>query len=296
MNILQNHSYNEVGDSMKKILQVIGLVSLICVSFIVTEKAVRVVKEGDQIMIEIKKREEVTKIEPTDAVVSGMTVIPGLSGSIIDVEKSYEKMKRYGNFLESLLEYKKITPSVSLSKNYDKYVISGNPKKNMVTLIFLVENDADVEPFIERLEKTNTKATFFLDGNWFEKNNAKVLELIEKGYEVGNLSYNRDYQDSSFVWMDTIIKKIGKQKQSYCYSEKENKDDLLICAMNKNHTIMPSIVIGNYPLKEIKEKLTAGSLIALPMSAKTLEELSSILHYIESKGYTITSLGEHIEE
>ena len=96
--------------------------------------------------------------------------------------------------------------------------------------------------------------------------------------------------------MDTIIKKIGHQKQSYCYSEKENKDDLLICTMNKDHTIMPSIVIGTYPLKEVKEKVTAGSLVALPMNAKTLEELSSIIHYIESKGYTIVSLQEHLEE
>ena len=76
------------------------------------------------------------------------TIIPGLSGRTIDVEKSYEKMKRYGNFLESLLEYKKVNPNISLTKNYDKYVISGNPKKNMVTLLFLVEKDADVESFI----------------------------------------------------------------------------------------------------------------------------------------------------
>lgn len=281
---------------MKKIFQAIGMISLICVSFIVTEKTVGVVKENDQIMIEIKKKNDEYKVEATDAVITGNTIIPGVSGREVDVDKSYEKMKRYGGFLESLLEYREVTPNISLKKNYNKYVIKGNPTKNMVTLILLVENDNDVDAFVKKLEKTNTKVTFFFDGNWFENNNSKVLEIMEKGYEVGNLSYNRDYQDSSYIWMDTIIKKVGKQKTSYCYSEKENLEDLSICAINKNYTIMPDIVVSSYPLKEVKEKLQAGSIISLPMNNKTLEELSAMIHYIETKGYTITTLQEHLSE
>lgn len=272
------------------------MISLICISFIFTEKTVDVVKESDQIMIEIKKRNDELKVEPIDATIKENTIIPGLSGKEVDIDKSYEKMKRYGDFLESLIEYKNISPSISIKKNYDKYIIGGNPKKNMVSLIFLLKGEVDLDSFIKKLEKTNTKATFFIDGNWFENNNSKVLELIEKGYEVGNLSYNGNYQDSSFVWMDTIIKKIGKQKQSYCYSEKENEDDLLICAMNKDYTVMPSIKLSSYPAKEIKEKVTSGSIISLPMTKEVLEQLSTIIHYIESKGYQIEPLETHLSE
>ena len=272
------------------------MISLICVSFIFTEKTVGVVKENDQIMIEIKKRNDELKVDPVNAIIKENTIIPGLSGKEVDVDKSYEKMKRYGDYLESLIEYKTVSPSISINKNYDKYIIGGNAKKNMVSIVFLLQGEVDVDAFIKKLEKTNTKATFFIDGNWFENHNAKVLEIMEKGYEVGNLSYNGNYQDSSFVWMDTIIKKIGKQKQSYCYSEKENKDDLIICAMNKDHTIMPSIKTSSYPAKEVKEQVTSGSIISLPMNNEVLEQLSTIIHYIESKGYQIETLENHLSE
>lgn len=281
---------------LKKIFQAIGMISLICVSFMFTEKTVTMVKEADQIMIEIKKRNDELKVEPIDAIIKENTIIPGLSGKEVDIEKSYEKMKRYGDYLESLIEYKTVSPFLSIHKNYDKYIISGNPKKNMVSLVFLLKDEVDVDAFIKKLEKTNTKATFFIDGNWFENHNSKVLELIEKGYEVGNLSYNGNYQDSSFVWMDTIIKKIGKQKQSYCYSEIENEDDILICAMNKDHTIMPSIKVSSYPAKEVKEQVTSGSIISLPMNKEVLEQLSTIIHYVESKGYQIETLENHLSE
>ncbi len=276
--------------------QVIGMISLICISFFLTEKTVDVVKDTDQIMIEIKKKSDELMEMPEDATVKDHTIIPGISGKTVDIKKSYEKMKRYGSYLDSLLEYKKVEPNVSLSNHYDKYVISGNPKKNMVSLLFIVKEDTDIAPFLKKLEKTNTKVTFFLDGNWFEQNNAKVLELMNQGYEIGNFSIQNNYQDSSFVWMDTIIKKLGKQKQSYCYMEEEKEDDLMICMMNKDHTIMPSIKVQNYPLKEVKEQLKAGSIISFPMNSKTLDELSSIISYIESKGYTIELLKTHLEE
>lgn len=281
---------------MKKFFQVVGMISLICVSFFVTEKTANVVKDADTIMIEIKKKNDSVAYDAIDATIDGNTIIPGISGKEVDIDKSYDKMKRYGSYLESLLEYQLVAPQVSLSKNYDKYIISGNPTKNMVTFIFLVEESDDVEEVIKQLEKTNTPANFFLDGNWFEKNNSKVLELIEDGYEVGNLSYGRNYQDSSFVWMDTIIKKVGKQKNSYCYSEEENLQDLEVCALNRDYTIMPSIVIQNYPSKEVKEQLEPGSIIAFPINDTVIQELSTIIRYVESKGYKIVNLKEHLTE
>lgn len=281
---------------MKKFFQVIGMISLICVSFFFTEKTANVVKEADTIMIEIKKKNDLVTKKPVDAIVQDHTIIPGIAGTEVDINKSYDKMKRYGSYLESLLEYKSVAPEVTLTKNYDKYVIGGNPSKNMVTLIFLVDEESNVDEVIKQLEKTSTPANFFLDGNWFEKNNSKVLDLMEQGYEVGNLSYGKNYQDSSFVWMDTIIKKVGKQKNSYCYSENENLKDLEICALHKDHTIMPSIVVKSYPSKEVKEQLEPGGIIALPINDTVLNELSTIIRYIESKGYKIVNLKEHLTE
>ena len=64
-----------------------------------------------------------TKINSIDAVVSNNTIIPGISGKEVDVDKSYSKMRRYGKYNEKLLEYSYIKPTVSLTDNIDKYII-----------------------------------------------------------------------------------------------------------------------------------------------------------------------------
>ena len=78
---------------MKKFFQVIGIISLLCFSFIYTEKTVTVVKEFDDIMIQIKNQYDLNKSASVDAIVVGDTIIPGISGSEIDIDKSYSKMK-----------------------------------------------------------------------------------------------------------------------------------------------------------------------------------------------------------
>lgn len=281
---------------MKKFFECIGILSLACISFFFTEKTVDVVKESDSILVEIKNVSEKHYRESVDAIISDNTIIPGIYGTAVDVDKSYENMKRVGIYQESLLVYKRISPKISLEKNYDKYIVSGNPKKNMVTLIFLVENNSNTSKIEKILEQKDTKASFFVDGIWFENNNDKVFELVKKDYTLGNLSYNRDYTNSSFIWMDTIIRKVGNQRVSFCYNETEDNEALKICSRNKNYTVRPNIIVNQYPLSQIKEKLSAGSIISLPINSAVEKELPLIIEYIKAKGYSIENLYNHLEE
>ena len=48
-----------------------------------------------------------------------------------------------------------VKPKISIEKNYNKYIIAGNPKKNMVSLLFLVEdnnNTLKIEKILEQDE------------------------------------------------------------------------------------------------------------------------------------------------
>jgi len=281
---------------MKKFFECIGILSLACISFFFTEKTVDVVKESDSILVEIKNADKKHYEESVDAIISDNIIIPGIYGTAIDVDKSYENMKRVGIYQESLLVYKRISPKISLEKKYDKYIVSGNPKKNMVTLLFLVENNSNTSKIEKILEQKDVKASFFIDGIWFENNNDKVFELVKKDYTIGNLSYNRDYTNSSFIWMDTIIRKVGNQRVSFCYNEAEDNEALKICARNKNYTVRPNIIVNQYPLSEIKEKLSAGSIISLPINSAVEKELPLIIEYIKAKGYSIENLYNHLEE
>lgn len=277
-------------------MSAIGMIVLVCFSFFFTEKTVTVVKEQDDIMVQIKEMSKGYTADTVDAVIDGNTIIPGLASKMVDEEKSYLKMKRYGSYNSKLLVYKEVRPDISLYKNYDKYIISGNEKKNMVSLIFIVNEKDDISSILKILDKKGVKGTFFLDGNWFEKNNDMVQDLIMNGHTVGNYSYQMDYHNSSFVWMDTIIKNVGRQTVGYCYNEKEDDEALMICARNKDYTVRPTIIIKEQAMIEMKQQLKAGSLIAMPVSSQIIRELSLMIDFIEGKGYQVVSLEEHLKE
>lgn len=281
---------------MKKLFQALGMMSLICLSFIYTEKTVNVVKEVDDIMIEIKRENTKYKQEPVDAVIKDNTITPGLNGKTINENKSYANMKRVGSYNPNLLEYQIILPDASIQGTYDKYVIGGNPKKNIVSLMFIVKSSDNIDNILSILKNKAVKGNFFIDSNWLEENNNKVNEIIKIGHNVGNLGNNMDYGHSDFVWIDTIIKKVGKQKIGYCYNEKSNEEALKICSMHKNYTIRPSIIIVSYPSIEIKESIKSGSIIALPINGVVEQELSTIINFIQSKGYKIDTLNNLLSE
>lgn len=281
---------------MKKFFQAVGIISLLCLSFIYTEKTVTVVKEFDDIMIQIKEKNNTYKKEAVDATIVGNTIIPGISGSEIDIDKSYSKMKRYGKYNDKLLEYKSILPNISLTQNMNKYVIKGNKEKNMVSLLFIVEPNDSLDKIVKVLSNKNVKATFFLDGSWVEKNNDVLIELVNEGHEIGNLGYNYSYMSSSFSWLDSKIKKVSGQSIGYCYHESDNEDALILCGMNNNYSIRPSIVISNNPTSMIKSNLTSGALIAIKISDTVASELPVILDFINSKGFSIATLEKHLQE
>lgn len=284
-------AYNFLGGKMKKILSFIGMISLITSSFIICEKTAIVVKETDNLMIEIKEKKKNYEKDPINAQINNNEIIPGLNGRKVNVEKSYDNMKKIGSFNENYIIYDDVKPEISYKKNYDKYIVKGNDKKNMISLIFIVKENNNIDNILNILENNNIKTTFFIDETGFKNNNELVLSLINKGHTIGCLS--NDYNNSKYI--NNILKKLGKQHQNYCYKT-ENIDDLKTCSLQKNYTIKPNIVIKNNPLTEIKKNISSGSLIELEINDKTNNELDLIIKYIKSKGYKLENLQNHINE
>lgn len=280
---------------MKKFFSYLGISCLLLVSFFYTEKTVNVVKEYDTVMIAIKEYSVNNKKEAVNAYIDGNTIIPGINGYEVDIDKSYHNMKRYGKFDTSLLEYTSMTPEINMDNNKDKYIVSGNPDKRMVSLIFIVGENSDIESILSILNEQKVKGNFFINDKWLEINNEKLPEIINNGHVIGNLSSNFNYLDSSFLWMDTVIKKVGKQKNGYCYFIEENASELNMCLLYDNYSIKPTI-INSYPYKEVKEKLVSGSILSFPINNSTIQELPIIISYIKSKGLLIHNLNEIIKE
>jgi len=154
---------------MRKIFEIIGTISLIFFSFFYTNRISTVIKNNDDLMIEINNLKDQYIYPVREAIINENTLMPGLSGREIDVNKSYKRMKKLGSFNDSLLVYKDIRPTNRLK--YDKYIIGGNPNKKEVSLIFLVNGNNNINNILSILNYNDLKANFFVDGFWFENNN-----------------------------------------------------------------------------------------------------------------------------
>ena len=203
---------------MKKFFQMVGILTLMVGSFIYTEKVGTTAKLTDTLLTEIKSKKDGYKENAIEPIINEDTIIPGINGKEVDVNKSYEAMSKIGYFNDKLLVYKPLKVENTLDKNKDKYVINGNNTKMDVTLLFKVGNNNDITNIIKLLEVKKVKATFFIESKYLEKHHNQIIKLVQNGHTIGNLSNNEDYEDSDFIWMKTIITNIGPQIYNYCYT------------------------------------------------------------------------------
>jgi len=284
---------------MKKFFESIGIIALVFCSFWYTEKTTTVMKENDEMMIQIKMSKSEEKIEVVEASIINDTMIPGIHGKEIDTEKSYIKMKEIGYFDPSFFVYKDVKPQIVMEHHFDKYIISGNPQKNYISLLFLIERNTreeQVETLLSILEKKNKKVDFFVDGYFLEEHNDLMYKIIKNGHKLRNLSYDYDYTNASFLWLDAVLKKLNHDKTNFCYVLKENKQALEVCSMYKNHVIIPSYVIEKEGYLTLKKNIDSGNLISIKINSNVLKELPIMMDYIKSKGYQSKLLEEHLSE
>lgn len=277
---------------MKKVFEIIGLLSLACFSFFVTDKTISVFENVDNIMIQIKENSYKYNRTSIDAIIKDDFIIPGINGRVVDIKKSYKNMKKYGYYNENMYVYNSIKPNISLSDNANKYIISGNTKLRNVSLLFIVNDEID--SIISVLNKNNIKANFFISTNWFEENGDLVLSLINDGHIIGTIGNNYVYSDSSFGWMDTIIKGVSIQKKGYCYYI-DDKDNINNC-FNYNDYVLKPILIKNNFLFEVKKYLSNGVMLSFNINNSLIKELDSIIKYINSKGYNIVTVDTLLDE
>lgn len=280
---------------LKKTLEMIGLAILICFSFFLTEKTNSIMKNNDDLMTTVKEKSLTLNVDSKDAIVNGDTIIPGICGKEIDLNKSYNAMKKVGFYNPSLLVYNELVPSISVNKQYDKYIVGGNPDKKEITFIFKIQDKDNVEDVINILEHYNLSTNLFIEGSWLEENINK-LEVISSNNIIGSLGYNGSYKKSDNYWLESTIKKKSHQSNYYCYTEKKDDDTLKECSKNNNYTIIPKTVISTNLLLNIKKSLENGIIIAIDINNNTVLELPNAIEYVKSKGLKIVNLDVLLKE
>ena len=189
---------------IKKITSVLFLVIAAGFSFFYTEKAIKIARNNDPIMLKINSAKDDFTVNLVEPIIDKDEYVSGINGCEIDKDESYSKMKQNGQFDENLLVMKEIK-NKNTPKN--KYIINGNKKERKVSINFLVLKKID-ENMLSFIKDKKIKINFFVDGNFLEENLDYIKSISSYG-NIYNYGRNGDYIDKYIIYDNNLIETIS---------------------------------------------------------------------------------------
>lgn len=256
---------------MKKFFQILGVCSILVFSFYYTDKIALLVEQKNPVLQEIKNKKESLKVKSVNATIVDDSIIPGISGSVVNVEKSFQKMKSLNAYNEYYLVYDEVKPVISLNDNKDKIIVSGNKSKNQVSLI--IANNPDLINYF-----SGYKVNLLVNkDNYFK---TSKYELI-----------NNETNKKLFNQVNTLLDKDNLNK-NLCILNDYNKK---LCLENDNYLVKPSLKLTHSSIIKVKNSLENGSIILIDKSAKK-EDIAILLKQIEFQDLEIVYLSQLLKE
>ncbi|MBQ8132345.1 MAG: hypothetical protein IJ193_07635, partial [Bacilli bacterium] len=168
-------------------------VLLFLFSFYYTNKSVELIRNIDPIMKTIKENKSRFEIQPVDAKIIQNTIIPGIKGKLVDEAKTYQLMKKYGSYNETLMTLKEVDPKVSIKNHYDKYIVTGNPNQKRVSFLYRIETIEDYKRVMNYLKLEHLKGTVFLSDTLLESVSLNPNQHCELLYDSSHKKESMDY-------------------------------------------------------------------------------------------------------
>lgn len=277
----------------KNTIKLFSLFLLLLLSFIYTDKVFNEARGNDPLMKEVISYKKAHDVKPVEPKIKDDEMILGMSGLIINEEKSYKNMKKDDTFNKQRLVYDKKKPNTSITKTYDYYITNGI-SKNMVSIIFKVNNSTNVSELLSLLAKTNVTVNFFIDGSYLEKNVETAFSMVNLNSEIYNLGYDNKYSKSMISVTNNLIESITLKDSLFCLNEVKNDNYKDICASKKMLTLSPKLV--NPSITDLKKNLSKGVMIVYDLDEFDTSKFNFIISIIESRGYKIKGLSKLINE
>lgn len=240
--------------------------------------------------------------------------IPGYDGIKVDVQASYQKMKRSGGFDKNELVFREVQPKVNLKNLPPSPIYKGNPKKPMVSLMINVAWGNEYIPKILKvLEEEHVHATFFLDGSWVKKNPNLAKMIAEEGNEIGNHAYSHPNLKTMSVQgvrneiakTNTVIRStLGETPDLFAPpSGSFNPQVVKVAHQLGMKTILWTVdtIDWKHPrttdmVQRVLQHVHAGALILMHPTKPTAEGLRSMIQGIRERGYQIGTVSTLISE
>ena len=201
--------------------------------------------------------------------------------------------------------------TASTRKQLPIYSVNTN-EPNVALTINCAWNADDIDLILQTLEKHQIKVTFFMVGDWIEKNEDAAKKIYNSGHELANHSYNHphvnnlsyDQNVEQIKKCSELIQKItGNPSTLYRGPYGEYNDTVLQAAKDNNHiTIQWSIdsldynsLTGEQMWERIEPKLENGSIILMHNGTEnTATSLDMLITKIKEKGYNIVKVSDLI--
>jgi len=135
---------------MSKNIKVVGIVFLMIFSFYYTDKIAMYVQNNTPLKKEIIVFKDNNIVPSINAEINSDGIIPGINGLIVNVNKSYNKMKSDNVFSEYKLVYDEVKPEISINENTKKTIIKGNKNKNAISII--IDNYSKIGDLLNEYE------------------------------------------------------------------------------------------------------------------------------------------------
>ena len=277
----------------KNTIKLVSLFLLLLLSFIYTDKVFNEARGNDPLMKEVISYKRAHDVKPVEPKIKDDEMILGMSGLIINEEKSYKNMKEDDSFNKQKLVYDKAKPNTSIDKTYDYYITNGI-SKNMVSIIFKVNNSTNLSKLLSILAKTDVTVNFFIDGSYLEKNVETAFSMVNLNSEIYNLGYDNKYSKNMISVTNNLIESITLKDSLFCLNSTKNDNYKDICASKKMLTISPKLV--NPSIIDLKKNLSKGVMIAYDLDEFDTSKFNFIINVIESRGYKIKGLSKLINE
>ena len=196
--------------------------------------------------------------------------------------------------------------------SYNNLFYRGNTEQNNVSLMINVYWGNEYLPSIlKTFDDYNVKTTFFVGGMWVSKYPEELMNLVNKGHEIGNhgffhkdqdkLSYNENQQEI-FNTHKIVKEYIGKDMTLFAPPSGAFNDYTIHCATNLGYqvimwsrdTIDWRDQDANLIYERATKKLSNGELILMHPTLKTAEALPRILDYCKNNNLNVVPVSNNI--
>lgn len=272
-------------------------------------------KKQDSLYLEIEQKAETFVRPPSDAKIDRVwKAVPGYNGQTVDIEASYERMKKNGKFDEHKLVFEQVKPNVHLSDLPPAPMYKGNPEKPMVSFIINVAWGNEYLPgMLATLKEHRVKATFFFEGRWVQKYPELAKMISDAGHEVGNHSYTHPNMQNltspqirqEIVKTNEVIEATtGKQGTWFAPPSGSFKNEVVqIAAEEKMRTVMWSVDTIDWQkptpdvlINRVMSKIHNGAIILMHPTESTEKSLEQLIVQIKEKNLHIDTISELVKE